>query len=166
MNALLTVWRGSERIGFVPTVLCAIAWLVCGAIGAREAVASLWQTPRLAQIVGIAIATVVGIGGLVSFWLIADHVDYLRRGYRVRWVTGSQWLYEERVSKGAERCLPCVRVILGNGYPAPSEVRIPSEASWESGAPVWAKGRRTEIVQRIAECFGSDRGGDIRFVDA
>ena len=152
-------------MGFVPTVLCAVTWLVGGAIVARTAAASLWQVPRLAQVIGFSIATIVGLGGLVAFWLIADHVDYLRRGYHVRWVAGDNWLYEERVLNGTDLCLPCIRVILGNGYPVPSEVRIPSEARWESDAPLWARGRREEITQRIARCFGGDRGAQIRFSD-
>jgi hypothetical protein len=120
----------------------------------------------MALVSGIVIAAIVGIGGLLSFWIIADQVDYLRRGYRMRWVTGNDWLYEERALKGTERCLPCVRVVLGDGYPAPSEICVPGEASWETEVPPWAKGRRPEIVERIALCFGSDRGGHIRFVDS
>jgi len=80
MKFLLTLGRGSERIGFVPTVLCAITWLACGAIGTRAVVESLWQSPRLAEVVGLVIATIVGIGGIVSFYLIVHHVDYLSRG--------------------------------------------------------------------------------------
>lgn len=165
MNLLDAVWRGSDRIGFVPTVLSAIAWLVFGAIGVRVAFSSLWPTPRLALVVGIVIATIVGIGGLVSFWLIADHLDYVKRGYRVRWVTGNEWMYEERASKGAERRLRYVCVVLGNGDSSTSEVRVPSVAAWEAEVPPWAKDRRSEIVERIGLCFGSDRGAHIRFVE-
>ena len=162
MNLLDTLWKGSDRIGFVPTVVCAIAWLVFGVIVVRVAGASLWPTPKLAFVVVIVISTIIGIGGLVSSWLIADHVGYRMRGYRVRWVTGNEWMYEERVSTGTERCLPCVRVVLGYGS---AEVLVPSETSWETRAPLWARGRRSEIMERIALCFGSDRGAQIRFVD-
>jgi hypothetical protein len=162
MNLLDTVFRGSHRIGFVPTVLCAIAWLVFGTIGVRVAGASLWPTPKLAFVIVIIIAAIIAIGGLVSFWLIADHVDYQRRGYRVRRVVGNEWVYEER---GTESCLPYVCVVLGDGYPADCEVRVPSSASWETEVPHWAQGRRSEITERIALCFGRDRGAHIRFVD-
>jgi hypothetical protein len=134
-------------------------------MGVRAASAALWRFPVLAQIVIVSIAAIVGIGGLVSFWLVADHVDYLRRGYRMRWVAGDQWLYDERTSHDEERLLPCVRSILREGYPAPCAVRIPSAASWDSEAPPWAKGRRAEIAQRIAHCFGGDNSGFIHFVD-
>ena len=164
MNLLDTAWRGSERIGFVPTVLCAIAWLMFGTIGVRVAGASLWPTPTLAYVLVIVIASIVGFGSLVSFWFIAAHVRYLRRGYRVRRVIGNEWVYEERASNGAERCFPYVCVVLGEGYPAPREVRVPGETSWETVVPPWAKGRRSEIMERIALCFGSDRGAHIRFV--
>jgi len=168
MSVLATVFRASERIGFVSTVACAIAWLVCGALLARAAAAAslLWRIPMLGLAVEILLCSVVGIGGLLSFWLIANHIDYLRRGYRVKWTCGNDWLYEERISATEERFLPCVRVIVGKGYPAPSEVRILSEASWDSEAPLWARGRRGEITQRIAQCFGGDRGASIRFLDA
>ena len=162
MTLWTRLWKGSERIGFVPTVLCAIAWLAFGVIAVRVAGASLWPTPKLAFVVVIVISAIIGIGGLLSYWLIADHVDYRVRGYRVRCVTGNDWLYEERVSKGTERCLPCVRVVLGYGS---AEVFVPSEASWETRVPLWARGRRSEIMERIALCFGSDRGAQIRFVD-
>ena len=162
MNLLDKVFRGSERIGFVPTVLCVIVWLVFGAIGVRVAGASLWPTPKLAYVIVIVIASIIGFGGLVSLWLIAAHVRYLSRGYRVRRVIGNKWLYEER---GSERRIPYVCVVLGDGYPADCEVRVPSEASWETEVPYWAHGRRSEIKERIALCFGSDRGAHIRFVD-
>jgi hypothetical protein len=145
--------------------VAAIAWLVCGAMGTRAAGVALWRFPVLAQIVIVGIAVIVGTGGLIGYWLIADHVDYLRRGYRVRWIAGDQWLYEERISHDAERSLPFIRLILGKGYAALCEVRIQSEASWDSEAPPWAKGRRAEIAQRISHCFGGDQGGQIRFVD-
>jgi hypothetical protein len=166
MSSFGKLWGLSQRIGFAPTVLCAIAWLVCGTIGVQGVVEALWPYPKMATFLVIVIATITGIGGLVSFWLIADQVEFWWLGYRVRWVAGNKWVYEERTATGALRCLPCERVILGERYPAPCAVRIPSEVSWAAKAPSWAKDRRTEITQRIAYCFGADIGGQVHFVDS
>ena len=121
--------------------------------------------PILGLAVEFVLVAIVGIGGLIGLWLTFDQIDYLRRGYRVRRTSGDNWLYEERVSNRTMRSLPFVRTIIGEGYPAASEVRIPSETYWESEAPHWARGRRAEIGGRIAECFGADRGARIVFVD-
>lgn len=168
MTALATLFRASERIGFAPTVLFALVWFVCGTIAARAAAAAsfLWQIPALGLTVELLLFIIIGVGGLVTLWLIAHHVRYWRRGYRMRWTSGNEWLYEERVSGITARSLPCVRIVVGKGYPAPSEVHIISEASWDLGVPPWARGRRGEITQRISECFGGDRGANISFVDA
>jgi hypothetical protein len=157
--------RRSEAIGFAPTVLCVIAWFGCGAAGARAGALALWEYPRLAEVFVWVVATVEGICGLVAFWIIADHVDYWRRGYRVRWLTGNEYVYEERRADGSVQSLRLSREILADGYPAPCEVSIPSEARWEQQAPQWAQQRRAEIVERIAQLFGADIGGRVQFKD-
>ena len=80
MSILATLFRVSERIGFASTVVCAIAWLLCGSILTRGAATAsfLWQIPMLGLAVEIILSLVVGIGGLVGFWMIAKHVDYNR----------------------------------------------------------------------------------------
>lgn len=132
-----------------------------GAISVRIAASSLWPTPNVAFVFVIVIAAFFGFSNLISFWLIADHIGYLWRGYRVRRLIGTQWLYEER---GTERSLPYVCVVLDDGYSADCEVHVPSEASWETEVPNWAHCRRSEIMERIALSFGSDRGAHISFV--
>jgi hypothetical protein len=168
MNVLSKVFRASERIGLLPTVGCALAWVVGGVVVARAAASAsfLWQVLPLGLAVEFGLFISVGAGALVGLWSIGQHITFRRRGYRVRWTVGNEWLYEERLSSTERRSLPCVRVISGEGYPAPSDVRILPEASWEFEAPLWARGRRSEIIQRIAECFGGDRGANVRFVDA
>ena len=165
MNLLARVWKASQRIGLVPTVLCSAAWLVAGGRGAQAVAALLAGYPMLAVLSLSLVAVVTGLGGLAAFWLIADHVEYRKRGYRVRWVSGNRWLYEERASARDLRFLPYVRVILSNGYPAPCEVRIPSDVDWEAEVPFWAQRRRTEISHRIGERHGAHQGGDVRVVD-
>jgi hypothetical protein len=161
---LTRIARASERIGFLPTVICVLSWLVIGAFGVRLMASAPWR-PSLVVACMIALGALIGAGGLVGFWLIADHVDYIRIGYRVRWLRDDDYLYEERMQGGAVRSLPIVRRIVGEGYPAPSEVHLLSEASWPSDAPQWARGRRAEIADRIARCFGSEQGGEVRFAE-
>ena len=45
----------------------------------------------------------------------------------------------------------------GNGYPAPSELRFPSEQVWDTQVPFWARGRRAEILERIVDCIGGPK---------
>jgi hypothetical protein len=122
--------------------------------------------PALALGFSAAIGVIIGLGGLVSFWLISEHIAFLKRGFRVRWVKAGHWLYEERASTGEARLLPCERVTTGDGYPAPCEVRMTSASAWNSRMPSWAWNRRQEILRRIALCFGAERGGAVSFVDA
>ena len=163
MGLLTATWKGSQRVGLVTTILCAIAWLVCGVVAATAAVLALSEYPKVAYAVFVIIAIPVVGGGLVSFWLIADHIDFLRLGYRVRWLTGTEWLYEERVPEVGLRSILYVRVILRDGYPALSEIHLPGDTSWDADTPEWAQDRRAEIAGRIAKCHGGDRGDYVRF---
>ena len=95
MKVLAQIGKKSEQVGLVPTILCAIAWLVLSTFGARAVAFALGDHPRLAYLTALPFAVIGGLGGLVSFWLIADHLDFLRHGYRVRCVKGNEWLYEE-----------------------------------------------------------------------
>jgi hypothetical protein len=108
----------------------------------------------------------MGIGGLVGFGIVADLVDYWRRGYRLRWLSGNEWVYEERRAKGSAQSLPFSRVNLGDGYPAACEVSILSEACWEREAPEWAQRRRAEIIKRIAQLSGANDGGHVESKDS
>lgn len=162
---LIKLWRFGTRVGLIPTVACAAAWLVLGATSTLGIAKVLSPHPNLAWIVAILVALVVALVGLVSFWLVADLIEFSRRGYRVKWVDGNDWLYEERGVNGEKHFLPFVRVILGEGYPAPSEVHTLRDGSWNAEAPPWAHNRRTEILQRIARCLGAGKGGRIIFTE-
>lgn len=109
---------------------------------------------------------VVALGGLVSFWILASHFEFRRRGYQIRWLAEDEWVYEERRADGSVECMPFFRKTVGEGYPAPCNVQIQSEKSWELQAPQWAQGRRTEILERIAELSGANSGGRVQFSDA
>jgi hypothetical protein len=142
-----------------------MTWVACGAVVARAGAAALWQHLGLAWVFVIVVAVVVSIGGLVGLWILAGHIDFWRLGYRVKWLAGNHWVYEERRPDGSVQCLPFSRELLGDGYPAPCEVHIPSETRWERDAPQWLRGRRTEISEHIAELFGADTGGRVQFRD-
>ena len=160
------ILRFSRRIGLGPTAGGLLLWLWGGAGVAMlvgRALAGI--SPAWALGCSGAIGVAVGLGGLVSFWLICEHIEFLRRGFRVRWVKDEHWLYEERAPTGEARLLPCERVTTGDGYPAPCDVHIASAFAWNSRMPSWARNRREEILRRIALCFGAERGGAVRFVD-
>ncbi len=163
---LRALWKRSEAMGFAPTVVCWIAWLACGATGARAGALALSEHPVLAEVFVLVMAVVEGISGLVAFWIVADHYNYWKRGYRLTWLSGNKWAYEERQADGSAQRLLLSRTVPTEGYPAPCDVFIPSETSWKTAAPEWAPHRRAEIVQRIAESFGADMGGRVTFKDA
>lgn len=137
-----------------------------GALVAREGFALLEQHPQLASIFFVAVTLVVAHGGLVSFWILTYQLKFRRRGYQIVWLAGNEWAYEERRTDGSIEFVPFFRKFVGEGYPTPCEVHIPSEDRWDRQVPEWAQGRRREILGRIAEQCGADRGGRIQFVDA
>ena len=159
------LWRESHRIGLIPSMLCAVAWLGCGCLVVRFGVAALWRYEVLAWALLILVSLVVAFGVLLSFWILMSHYDFRKRGYQVRWLTGDHWVYEERRADGSTECFPFMRRIVGDGYPAPSDVFIVGAAAWEQQAPRWAQGRRTEILERIADLFGANQGGRVQLSD-
>ena len=159
------LFRLSEKLGLVPTVLGVLSYLVCAALVVKAGTEALWQYPILALIFFAVVAALAGMGGLVGFWLVANLLEYRSLGYRVRCTVENEWFYEERNTEGVEQCIPISREVLATGYPAPCAVRILSEVAWESQAPKWAQGRRAEILERIAKCFGAEQGGSVQFLD-
>jgi hypothetical protein len=160
-----TLFKLSEKVGFAATVIGVLIWLVCGTITVLTVVDKLWQYPKTAFAFAIAIIVVTGAGGLVGFWLVADHLDFWRLGYRVKWLNANDWAYEERSAMSEERILPYILEVRGQGYPAPCMVRISSQADWENDAPPWARGRRSVIVERIANCHGAENGGEVQILN-
>ena len=146
-------------------ILCFVMSLAGGAIVASFGSRLFVDYPSVAQVVVYVVAMVAAGIGLWSFWMFADAVDFVRRGYQIRqlppreywrWTPGPHpWLYEEWSADAGTRRLPFVREILADGYPAPSLVRIPAQAAWNTWAPEWARGRRAEIAERIRECAGA-----------
>ncbi len=155
----------SEAIGIAPFILCVAGWVGLDAAVARTGAGALHSYPLLAQGFVIIVAIVVAMGGLAGLWIAADRIDYRRRGYRVRWLTGQAWRYEERTPGGSVECLPFSCEVTRDGYPADCEVLLQSEARWELEAPRRALGRRAEILQRIAELLGAGAGARVQFKD-
>lgn len=165
-------WR--EPIGTVVSIIGLVAWVGLGIVVSSVADVALEKHPTVAWCVVFFIATIVSAGGLVIFWATAAQARFWRRGYRVRqlspkgffhWSPGpKQCVYEERAPDGQIQGLPFVRMILGDGYPAPCEVCLPREEDWEAQMPSWARGRRKEIMERMNECFGAERSRT-RFVE-
>ncbi len=158
-------WR--EPVGTATGAVGLITWVALGVFTASAACAIVQQHGIAARVLVVLIAIVFAAGGLVIFWLTADQIDFWRRGYRVRqlspraylhWSQGpKQCVYEERTRDGRIQALPFVRMILGDGYPAPCEVCLPREEDWDAQLPSWARGRRKEIMERMHECFGAER---------
>ena len=159
VRAQLTRWAE-----VVVPALYLLGCIAGGAVVGTAGIRALSLHPNVAQVFIIGVAILCGLGGLCSFWLFADSVEFVTRGYRVRqlppreywrWRPGPKaWVYEEWESEGRIRRLPFVREVLADGYPAPTRVHLPGEDAWDSQAPAWARGRRAEIVKRIAECAG------------
>jgi hypothetical protein len=155
------LFKLSEKIGLVPTVIGVIIWLAVGTWATLMAVETLWQYPRIAVVVVLAFIIATGMSGLVGYWLVTDRIEFWQRGYQVRWIDANDWVYEERSVASEERILPYILEERGQGYPAPCTVRILNQEDWESEAPLWARGRRSEIVERIADCHGANDGGEV-----
>lgn len=155
------------------SIIGMVAWVGLGGVAVRIAGWSLANHPTVFWCVFVLTAIVVSAVGLFLFWRVATEVEFWRRGYRVRqleprdffrWSLGpKKCVYEERGFDGRVQSLPFVRVVLSDGYPAPSEVRLPKEEEWGAQMPSWAAGRRNEILKRMKYCLGGERSST-RFV--
>lgn len=149
------------RISAAPLIL--VAWVASGAMAARIVTEFLNATSGIGTLFVWAVAIGFGLSGILVLSVVADRIGFELRGYRVRqsgpkgyfkWTLGPKdCRYEERTPTGRIQFLPFVREILGDGYPAPSRVHLPSEAEWDDRVPQWARGRRAEIVKRISEAL-------------
>lgn len=162
---LRAVFRASERVGLAATIVGVLGWLgACLALAhsmshVLQMPLPLWSRILLTAALA-AVALLTAASALAGWWLVAGHIDYRVRGYRICRLSGSRWRYEERGGRGV---LPFTRVVVKAGYPSDCRVGLLSAVAWESAAPVWARGRRAEIMQRIAVALGADRGARIDF---
>jgi hypothetical protein len=171
MTLLTGVFRASEKAGRVLTCAGVMAWLgLCAwLLNSTPALlrlpGPLWLRIAWIKLAMLMALTLAALSGLVGWWLIASQILYQVRGHRLRRL-GPQWCYEERAAGSTLRVLPLSIEFIGSAYPAERRmcrVGLLSAASWETQAPVWALGRRGEIMQRIARCLGSHVGASILF---
>jgi hypothetical protein len=87
-------------------------------------------------------------------------------GYRIRRVTATSWVYEERGPNGVLRALPFGYTPLAAAYRPPCQVHLPTEHHWDGQMPSWARGRRGEIAGNIARGLGADVGTRVELVDS
>ena len=124
---------------------------------------------------GIAKTLIVTTGfllGLAVLFLIGAiraGMRFRRRGYRVRYIGPGKYVYEERAVLPASEVRSfwhqlrtptqisfgtCNQLAFHGGPKSGSfEVELPPEERWNDQVPLWAQGRRAEILDRIAECF-------------
>src|ERR1051326_5131024 len=88
--------------------------------------------------VGFPLSLVLWIGGEVR--------GSRRLSYRVKFVAGSEWLYEGRPRRGSLRSFQFPCHILADGYAAHCKVQIPGEALWLEEVPVWGHRRPREVM--------------------
>jgi len=141
-------------------------WIMAAALIARAAPSLLLNHIRLAEVVVYSAAALGGIGGLLGFWYSATAIEFVMRGYQVCRLSDGQWAYAERKPDGAVAHLRIGYKPLADIYRPPCEVHVPSAAQWDSATPIWARGRREEILRNIARGMGIEAGREIRFVDA
>lgn len=94
---------GSRRpvVTALPPVLGFLIWVVAAALVAVRVPHWIPEHPRLAWAMVQAIAIMGGVGGLVGFWHSAPAVEFLLRGYRLRYLTDTRCVYEERAADGS-----------------------------------------------------------------
>jgi hypothetical protein len=158
---MYTLFKLSDKVGLVPTIIGIFAWLAFGMWATLAVVNRLWRFPMLAWVLTISFMVVTGIGGLVGFWLVADRFYFWCFGYQVKPIHVNDWIYEERSSASEIRTLSYIRELRGEGYPAICTIKILDAENWERDAPLWARGRRSEIVERIANCHGAILGVEV-----
>lgn len=152
---MLILLRLSQKVGVAGTTIIAFFWLAAAAFAIEVVQRELAQSPRLASVAAFSLVVIATSGGLVGFWLVADYGRYWLLGYRVSWLGGNRWVYEERRATPA---VPYEREVRGRGYPQPCTIRVLNAAAWTTKTPTWAQSRRGEIVERIVVAHG---GGNI-----
>jgi hypothetical protein len=154
-----------SMISALPALLGFFGWVAAATWAASSIPSALLTHPRLAEILVYGVIAIGGVGGLVGFWFSAESVEFLVRGYRIRSLTGPEWVYEERGADGAIQRLAFGYTALANTYRPPCQVLLPSQERWGDVVPSWARNRRTEIVARISKCLNADVGVSVEFVD-
>jgi hypothetical protein len=80
-------------------------------------------------------------------------VEEVYRGWRVRCETAGRWIYEEKVDG---KWVGLSLEVVGDYRESPVVIDIRDASRW-AAVPSWARGRRVEIVARIASELRSPR---------
>jgi len=178
MSIALTHWRTLRRTAaLIVAFLGAVSLGVAASTGLATSRATTGSpTAAVAAVAVGVLGLATAIAGLLLFWVLVKEFRFVRSGYRIRpagpyvlpfrTLDSGEWIYDERDSEGRIRSLPFVRIVLGQGYPAHTELELPNEEEWKTIAPEWARGRRALIIERLIASAGgpsvariADHGG-------
>lgn len=132
----------------------------------HELIDYLATHPGAAKFVVGGVGALLGLEVIFAIGTIREVAQFRRRGYRVRLLGGEKYVYEELVVQAnvrdqslwrraisylttERRRLPFRRPVAGALI-----AEVPDEDRWDEEVPPWARGRRAEILERIAERFG------------
>jgi hypothetical protein len=147
----------ATRLKIIVLIAAFIAAVVGVGVAARLIVDAIGPHPAVAEAVYWTIVPAAGLGGLIAFWFLASSVEYMWRGYRVGF-RQRRACYEERDASGEPRTLAFDWFPLTEGYRPRGVVRLSPVGIWDLDSPVWARGRRDEIVGRITKDLSSYEG--------
>jgi hypothetical protein len=74
-----------------------------------------------------------------------NYILFRKRGYRIYRHNRDQWVYEERTQEGRQS-LVLDGEMMSRG---PDPLYVPDDTGWRLTVPVWARGRRDEILSRV-----------------
>lgn len=158
--------RTRAGLSLLRSAMGTVVWIavcsVCAILGSTAAVSlpSRWTADAVIYL----FMAVGGAGGLWGFWKTTWAYAFFRSGYRVRWVAGQAFLYEEFGPDGMLRRLSFERKPLADGYAPPCLISLPTAEQWSSAVPGWARDRRDEIVSRLTDWAQAGFGAQVDFV--
>jgi len=149
--------RVPPRLEITLLITAYIAGIVGVGLGTRLIVEAVGPHPAVAQAVYWTIVPATGLGGLIAFSFLCSRVEFLWRGYQVRFRQGRAY-YEEPDASGERRGLAFDWCPLTEGYRPRGLVGLSPLGTWELDAQVWARGRRDDIAGRITKDLSSYEG--------
>jgi hypothetical protein len=138
--------------------------------------ARLWlflaMHPWAAYLAMSLLGTTIGIAVILFIGVVFEGSAFRKRGHRVRVARDGQTCRYEEYVVGGRWIRPSARHIrlptIGTRL---NEQLVPSDAVWDQRMPAWARGRRSDILARVAAALGvsplrrrktlqQDRGAD------
>jgi hypothetical protein len=135
----------TESIGSSFRLLMAAVLAACALGGAGALL--LLATGSLVEGLIVGAITVLAFR---AFWRVSQRKrELLKRGYFAGRRVGTHWVYEELQGKE----IVAIELLLDYMGRGEYELHVPGEQDWLSKMPAWARGRRTEIIERLAIVF-------------